>query len=139
MSKCGNCRLCCKLFRIEEPELVKPCHEWCKHSCDKGCAIYDERPETCRKFSCWWLAGDYPEKYRPDKVGVVVGQDTATDETGESVLSVVAYQQYPGAAMRKKTLPLLSAIKEAYAKTGMGFGVARQDGEGWWIDYHCSA
>ncbi len=132
MNKCGNCRLCCKLFSIDDGEVQKQCNEWCKHSCDKGCAIYDERPETCRKFSCWWLDGGYSEEWRPDKVGItIVPQNVTNNSTGETVEVAMAFQRYPGAAMGKKAQLLLPVIRNAAEKVGMGFGVATPNGKAW--------
>lgn len=47
----------------------------CRHCTDRGCAIYDNRPEDpCRRFVCAWLEADspLPEEMRPDKAGVIV-------------------------------------------------------------------
>ena len=52
--QCGDCSLCCKLLRI--PELDKPKDEWCPNFAHRiGCAIYADRPPSCRDFSCCWL------------------------------------------------------------------------------------
>ena len=59
---CGTCTLCCRLPDIEV--LSKPANAWCRHCVeDRGCRIYDDRPQTCRDFLCLWRtdAGLGPE------------------------------------------------------------------------------
>ena len=52
--QCGDCSLCCKVLGI--PELQKPKDSWCPNfTAGIGCRIYDERPPSCRSFSCRWL------------------------------------------------------------------------------------
>ncbi len=54
---CGTCSLCCKVVGVEE--LAKPIGAWCLHCVrGKGCAIYDARPPSCRRFHCQWLLAD---------------------------------------------------------------------------------
>jgi hypothetical protein len=70
---CGECTLCCRLMGVEE--LEKPNDKWCVH-CKGGCQVYNVRPQTCRDFTCLWLAGALRIEDRPDKTGVVcVPQD----------------------------------------------------------------
>ena len=65
--ECGTCTLCCKVAAVEE--LSKPNGVWCHH-CLKGkrCAIYDERPPSCRSFYCQWMVetGLGPE-WKPER------------------------------------------------------------------------
>jgi len=75
---CGPCTLCCKLMAI--PEVPTPVNEWCKHAKKgQGCAIYADRPEPCRTFTCAWLMGELPEWARPDKIHGVVNGVTTKD------------------------------------------------------------
>jgi hypothetical protein len=91
--ECGNCTACCTIPSIAE--LDKPVRTDCKfllqpptaHSEDlksgllilnqfegreKGCAIYENRPQTCRNFQCLWLTGDWGrEEDRPDRLGIM--------------------------------------------------------------------
>lgn len=54
---CGNCTLCCRLPEIEE--LGKAANEWCVNcTAEKGCNIYDGRPQLCRDFLCSWMVND---------------------------------------------------------------------------------
>ncbi len=79
---CGACSLCCKLLPIAA--LEKPHDRWCAH-CRPGaggCTIYDSRPQTCRTFSCHWLADPAAgEHWAPLKARMVVqitgGHDAA--------------------------------------------------------------
>ena len=52
--RCGTCTLCCKVLTAEE--LRKPNGEWCPHCVKgRGCAIYSDRPNECRRFQCGYL------------------------------------------------------------------------------------
>ena len=68
--ECGSCALCCKLPRIEVPELTKAPNTWCHH-CKPGlhaCQIYESRPTICEEYVCMWLADPVmPDNLRPDK------------------------------------------------------------------------
>lgn len=69
---CGSCAMCCKLHHIAE--LQKPVGVWCPHVVlGKGCAIYGERPDSCRTFFCLWMqdAGLGPE-WKPDRAKFVL-------------------------------------------------------------------
>ena len=75
-NRCGSCTLCCKLLEIGE--LEKPKDRWCPH-CVPGseCRIYDNRPASCRDFTCLWLASQQeakplPPELRPDRSKVVL-------------------------------------------------------------------
>jgi hypothetical protein len=70
--ECGDCSLCCKLLGIEE--LGKPQGQWCPH-CVKpnGCAIYDQRPQECRDFSCGWLeSSSLGPEWQPSRCKIVL-------------------------------------------------------------------
>lgn len=68
---CGSCTACCKA--LEVVELTKPPGKWCLHcSIGKGCAIYAERPPSCRDFRCEWLKGLGEEQDRPDRTKVIL-------------------------------------------------------------------
>src|SRR3989344_3088648 len=67
---CGECTLCCKTHAILE--LQKPSGVWCANcEINKGCRIYNQRPESCRDFMCGWLIGYGLPEHRPDKIGIV--------------------------------------------------------------------
>ncbi|MDB5439153.1 MAG: hypothetical protein JWM33_1580 [Caulobacteraceae bacterium] len=70
--ECGECRGCCIVFAIDEPEVRKEPGEPCSHICAAGCDIYARRPPTCSTFHCAWrqtLA--LPDHARPDRLGVL--------------------------------------------------------------------
>ncbi|MEM9416536.1 MAG: hypothetical protein AAGA29_13830 [Planctomycetota bacterium] len=67
--ECGSCTACCNVLAIEP--LDKPGFSPCAHACGDGCAIYAQRPDCCRDFTCLWLQGHMAEDDRPDKLGVV--------------------------------------------------------------------
>ena len=67
--QCGECRACCTTCAVNE--LNKSLNTACVHICERGCAIYESRPNSCREYDCAWLQGHLPEKHRPDKSGIV--------------------------------------------------------------------
>lgn len=68
--ECGACKACCTMLGVTE--LHKPVNAQCEHVCEQGCSIYDDRPQTCRNWSCDWKNGLIPgEELRPDKLGVI--------------------------------------------------------------------
>ncbi len=68
---CGECTLCCKVLPV--PPLKKGAGTKCKHQRMTGCAIYADRPTSCRLWSCRWLTGDDTgDLRRPDRVGYVI-------------------------------------------------------------------
>ena len=63
--------MCCKTMGVVE--LEKPSGTWCVNcAIGKGCKIYDARPESCRNFTCLWLAGYVPLQFKPDAVRAVI-------------------------------------------------------------------
>lgn len=74
---CGPCTACCEGW-LESKHLEMSPGVPCKHLCERGCSIYDERPEDpCRKFQCAWLAcpDQFPEGMRPDLIGTIILRD----------------------------------------------------------------
>ena len=73
--ECGTCTLCCKVMGIVE--LDKPRSRWCDHAMPgRGCAIYDQRPHSCRVFSCLWLLDEgLGEEWKPEKSKLVIVPD----------------------------------------------------------------
>jgi hypothetical protein len=69
---CGSCTVCCKLISVKE--LNKPAGTPCQHcNIGRGCAIYQDRPHSCRAWSCGWLVTpDMRDEYRPDRCGFVL-------------------------------------------------------------------
>lgn len=69
---CDECTLCCKLVGVSEIE--KPPRQWCQHcNIGEGCAIYDTRPESCKRFECFWYSNEWiPNSLRPDRCHFVM-------------------------------------------------------------------
>ena len=66
---CGECTACCTSLPIAA--LNKPINTHCTH-CDKGCTIYDSKPQTCSDFECAYIQGtNIPLALRPDNCGVI--------------------------------------------------------------------
>lgn len=92
---CGDCNLCCTLMAVEMQPLAdetKPDRTPCKHLCKKGCGVYENKPDACTGFFCWWLilAADederlrMPAEWRPDRIGAV----TNMNESGTFIIKV---------------------------------------------------
>lgn len=56
------------------PTIQKAAYSTCKNVCEKGCAIYADRPSECSGYSCLWLLdteGILRDEERPDKNGLL--------------------------------------------------------------------
>jgi hypothetical protein len=55
-------------------ELGKPAGMWCPHCIvNKGCGIYDTRPQSCRSFFCLYLIqADIPDDWYPARSKMVL-------------------------------------------------------------------
>jgi hypothetical protein len=69
---CGSCTACCKIPAVDA--LQKPGGVYCSHcAIGRGCKIYPERPDECRKFMCGWLINPHlGADLKPDKCHVVL-------------------------------------------------------------------
>lgn len=67
---CGACSACCFVLGVQP--LNKPAFQRCAHACEKGCGIYETRPEPCRLYRCGWLEGFGERRDRPDRLGVIL-------------------------------------------------------------------
>ena len=73
--ECGSCDACCVVFEIQVPEIAKPPGVPCRNLTKAGCAIYESRPDMCRKWLCGWrLISGLPENWRPDLSGILIYQ-----------------------------------------------------------------
>src|SRR5262245_8595762 len=85
VNHCGECKQCCILPLIDDPELQKPAFQPCGNLCKSGCAIYWKRPKSCRGFECLWLKSQSrndrmgPE-LRPDRCGSYFAPDSRTND-----------------------------------------------------------
>lgn len=108
---CGECRACCIVLPIAEPDFVKAAGEPCKHLCASGCSLFKskELPELCRDYYCEWRIDKWFEQrpeYRPDIIGVIFqyGRGTLSIfETRPNALNT-ARVQYVKARLRKNLL-----------------------------------
>jgi hypothetical protein len=73
--ECGSCTECCQGWLSGQAQGKQfysghPCH----YVCEKGCSIYENRPENpCKTFECEWLRNnDVPEWMKPDKCKVII-------------------------------------------------------------------
>lgn len=71
---CGDCTACCTIMAVVE--LDKPRLVRCQHVCEKGCAIYEQRPPTCAAYACAWRLGLGVESMRPDRSGFMLNVQT---------------------------------------------------------------
>lgn len=71
---CGECSECCIAYPLLPNEQYWPegkqAHVPCKHLCEGGCGIYQDRPAVCAGFACGYLNGCVPQ--RPDENGVIL-------------------------------------------------------------------
>lgn len=70
---CGDCTICCSGALVGEANghqfgQGKKCH----YLVQEKCTIYNDRPETCRKYFCAWSQGIFPEWMKPNQCGVMV-------------------------------------------------------------------
>lgn len=81
---CDGCTLCCKLMGI--PELEKQPGNWCRHcQIGTGCAVYADRPQTCRGFMCGYLVWDQVgPHWNPGRCRMVI----TADKPGQIVVRV---------------------------------------------------
>jgi hypothetical protein len=89
--ECGACDVCCVVFKIEEPSIAKEAGVRCRHLTSHGCAIYEARPDTCRKWLCGWrLIEGLPEHWRPDLSGILIYQMKCTEPSYGETAFIIA-------------------------------------------------
>lgn len=122
---CGSCTLCCKVMGIEE--LEKPPGRWCSLCAPgRGCKAYDERPPSCRIFSCAWLTSDFvPEALKPNRSKVVLALDLGGTR-------LVAYPDADAPAAWRRE-PMQSFLKAQAARSGGGWHVVLRIGDQMWL------
>jgi hypothetical protein len=114
---CGDCQACCTVVGVQE--LSKPHWTRCRHQCGTGCAIYEERPRSCRGYSCLWAAGllDGDERRRPDRLGIIFDLRTAEHTASNSVrpgdrVVIQVWEVWPGALDQPTAAGLVNRIAE---------------------------
>jgi hypothetical protein len=86
LKPCGDCVACCTGAMIGSAygnnfHSNKPC----VFLVEFKCAIYETRPETCRKFQCAWSQGLFPDWMKPTESNVLVSVE---DKDGGQFLRV---------------------------------------------------
>ena len=130
MRECGECTLCCKLLQIDV--LDKPANQWCKHCIPMaGCSIYKDRPQTCVKFRCMWLAfpEEIPEEMFPWQVRFLMAYNSK-----DKILNVVTVAERPHAwrAHEKfiKALSTNGSVRIVSGQTGFFLSGGPASGQG---------
>ena len=71
--RCGTCFVCCWIPEV--PELHKPAEilcEFCETGQERGCQVYERRPESCKNFFCLYAVNKtLPDELRPDRCHVL--------------------------------------------------------------------
>ena len=102
---CGTCSLCCKVIAVKM--LNKPMGKRCAHQGLRGCTIYADRPLECRSFSCAWLLGQVPGKYKPSRIRAVVHGSTLRSPNGKTVVKVLKITADSDRSLHTRTVELL--------------------------------
>ena len=71
--QCGDCMVCCEYMPISTKGLIKAAETLCPHViANRGCSIYDIRPNVCRTWHCLWRRdAAMPDALRPDRSGMI--------------------------------------------------------------------
>ena len=71
---CGSCTACCEFPPVKAEALQKPANYLCPHcEAEKGCTVYDRRPQECRGWYCgWFFLPGLPDDWHPMSSGVVI-------------------------------------------------------------------
>jgi hypothetical protein len=103
---CGKCTACCTALSVIE--LRKSDYTHCQHECAQGCAIYHQRPSTCRTFACLWKVPNWilHDDDRPDKLGVIFCVRNVEERKQFEVWEI-----WPGAAQQPRVQALLQQIQ----------------------------
>lgn len=131
MKTCGECEVCCTLMGVKE--IGKLAGQECLHvTSGKGCAIYSERPESCRTFECLWklsTSGILTEKDRPDKCGVMLAPagDHSAFSKGTGISPIIMFEAAPGAFKRYHGDRLVNRLKKKVVLILVPYGSKEQD------------
>lgn len=105
-NKCKGCTACCLVESVQE--IGKPSYSLCEHAC-AGCSIYQDRPESCREYTCSYLASllGHEEKWRPDKCGLLF---SVTFDPQSGMYDLWVYETRPNARDDKRIKYLAEKI-----------------------------
>lgn len=88
--QCGDCKVCCFVPPIDEPEMQKQPNALCCHRSAIGCGIYEKRPTACRTYFCGWRRLAYlDDDWRPDRSGVLIERGTPSTVGSESIVLIL--------------------------------------------------
>lgn len=125
---CGSCTACCTCKTLEVPD-CKPLEAVCAHlrkgrrGRRSGCAIYENRPEHCRDYACYWRLGVLTKNERPDKLGLIL--DTAAPNMDQVIAAagvpvVLARETYPGSSRRIRAKAAVLSLIQKFAVIYVG-------------------
>lgn len=85
--ECGDCTMCCEGHLYGEA-FGKPFGKGqkCFYLQNKSCTVYNERPDTCKKYQCAWSQGIIDESLKPNKCGVLISVE---GKPGSQYLKVI--------------------------------------------------
>jgi hypothetical protein len=111
---CDECQACCTVMGVhDEGRFEKPNYERCIHQCNTGCAIYEDRPPSCRHFYCMWKTAHHVNvyrrlrniNYRPDRCGLIFDYDPMLDV-------VKVWEVKPGASRWQHNKKLILKVSQ---------------------------
>lgn len=110
---CGPCSACCEFAGVDE--LAKPPDQRCAHQCQSGCAIYADRPPSCRAYTCLWQEGEFADGDRPDKIGLAFDLPAHVRNHPDyaGIHAICAYELWPGARDEPRAATLLLQLSRA--------------------------
>jgi hypothetical protein len=110
---CGRCTFCCKILGVDA--LQKPRGTWCPHCVqNRGCSVYETRPEECRRFVCDYLRlPEFGPDWKPDKARFLMMTDAA-----HGMIYVELDPQQPDAWRKEPYLSGLKATARDMVRTG---------------------
>ena len=119
--KCGPCSACCTAPSLRARG-AKEFDQICPHRATgkkNGCAIYNERPEDCQVYTCFWREGFLKTIHRPDKLGVILDTGDASlykiqHEAGLKQPPMLAREAWDGAFAKKEFKKLRDLIASQY-------------------------
>jgi hypothetical protein len=111
---CGSCTACCTLIGVAE--LKKENFTKCQHICGAGCAIYQDRPNSCRVYNCLYrlglLKGGVPN--RPDNLGILVDVTPPHFETPFGGPCMLIMEVWPGASKGEAAREVIENITSTF-------------------------
>lgn len=111
---CGDCDVCCNILEVKE--LEKEGYTNCIHKMqvffNGGCSIYNERPMSCKEWSCCYILGLIPNdrKYKPNNLGLMFYPVSAKNND-LNMSMYMAQEVWPKAIEGKIAQELISLFK----------------------------